>query len=68
MAGHRDIDNMTAIFETAVLKYGEGERKYGRYDPATDTRDFLQETEAEIIDAINYLAMFLMKIRAIRTP
>ena len=47
-------DPITAIFEEALSKY----------HPATDRRDFLQETEAEIVDAINYLAMFLMKLRA----
>ena len=54
-----------AIFEDALQKYRRGEAKYGPYDPTTDTRDMLQEAEEEILDAINYLAMFLMKLRAL---
>lgn len=53
------------IFSEAMRKYHQGASKYGEYDPATDTRDFLKEAEAEILDAINYLAMHLMKVRAI---
>lgn len=55
-----------AIFQDALQKYQKGVLKYGDYDPATDHRDMLTETETEILDAINYLAMFLMKIRAMR--
>lgn len=59
-----DIDDMATIFKDAVKKYQAGEQKYGKFEPMTDQRDMITETEAEILDAINYLAMFLMKIRA----
>lgn len=59
-------DPITLIYAEALEKYQKGAAKYGEYNPATDQRDFLEETEAEILDAINYLAMFLMKIRAIK--
>ena len=49
-----------------MLKYRKGEREHGVYDPSTDQRDLMQEAEEEILDAINCLAMFLMRIRAIR--
>ena len=52
------------IFAAALAKYREGVGKYGRYEPLTDSRDMIREAEAEILDAINYLAMFLMKIKA----
>ncbi len=59
-------DQITLVFGEALVKFRQGVAKYGDFDPATDSRDFLKETEAEILDAINYLAMFLMKLRAIR--
>ena len=52
------------IFAAALAKYREGAGKYGRYEPLTDRRDMIREAEAEILDAINYLAMLLMKIKA----
>ncbi|MFA6414093.1 MAG: hypothetical protein WCW53_15530 [Syntrophales bacterium] len=61
-----DIEAMTAIFQSALSKYRKGALKYGDYDPLTDRRDMAGEAEEEILDAINYLAMFLMKLRAIR--
>jgi len=57
---------MEAIFRAALQKYRAGERKYGAYHPLTDDRDMITEAEEEILDAINYLAMMLMKLRAIR--
>ena len=59
-------ETIEAIFQDALQKYHQGEAKYGAFNPQTDTRDLLREAEAEILDAINYLAMFLMKVRAQR--
>ena len=58
-------DELKAIFNQALEKYEAGALKYGAFNPATDRRDFISETETEILDAINYLAMFLLKLRAI---
>jgi hypothetical protein len=60
------MDELKNIFDEAVQKFQVGEKKYGVFNPATDRRDFLAETEVEILDAINYLAMFLVKLRALR--
>jgi hypothetical protein len=57
-------DPITLIFAGATRRYYDGVVKYGKYNPVEDTRDFRKEAGAEILDAINYLAMFLMKIRA----
>lgn len=58
------MDNrIEAVFEAALMKFRKGESDHGVYDPATDRRDFLEEADAEILDAINYLAMFLMRMR-----
>jgi hypothetical protein len=39
---------------------------YGNCDPATDPRDFWQETEEELLDAINYLCLQVLKLREMR--
>ena len=57
---------LKTIFDEALQKYEAGAAKYGAFDPVTDRRDFIAETEAEILDAINYLAMFLLKLRGLR--
>jgi len=62
----QDIDQLTEVFEVAQRKFEKGAAKYGTFDPEADGRDFLQEAEAELLDAINYLAMFLVKVRTIR--
>jgi hypothetical protein len=55
------------IFNTVIEKFQKGAIKYGDYDPLNDSRDMLAETEAEILDAINYLAMGLIKLRTMRS-
>jgi len=61
------MDNrIEEILSAALVKYRQGESKHGAFDPATDQRDFLAEAEAEILDAINYLAMFILKVRAMQ--
>ena len=59
-------DPLAEIFTAALRKFERGAAKYGTFDPATDARDFLQEAEAEVLDAINYLGMFLVKLRALQ--
>ena len=59
-------DPLAEIFTAALRKFERGAAKYGTFDPATDARDFLQEAEAEVLDAINYLGMFLLKVRAMQ--
>ncbi len=58
--------DMETIFAAALQKYRTGERKYGPYNPLIDGRDMITEAEEEILDAINYLAMLLVKLRAVR--
>ncbi len=60
------MEDMETIFRAALEKYLAGEQKYGPYRPLTDDRDMITEAEEEILDAINYLAMLLVKLRAIR--
>lgn len=59
------MEELKGIFNQALEKYEAGAVKYGEFKPLEDRRDMLEETEAEILDAMNYLAMFLVKIRAV---
>lgn len=66
-----DTDGLDGIFSEALEKYKRGAAKYGNFNPETDPRNLLKEAEAEILDAINYLGMFIMKMRArddVHTP
>ncbi len=56
-------NDLKEIFEQALDKYRVGELKYGEFEPLADQRDLLKEAEAEILDAINYLAMQLIRLR-----
>lgn len=58
--------DLAHVFGLAMVKYVKAERKYGDYDPATDPRDLLDEAEEELLDAINYLAMQVIKLREIK--
>lgn len=46
-----------------LFKYDRGAAKYGPYNPDADIRDLVAEAQSELIDARNYLAMHLIKIR-----
>ena len=40
--------------------------QYGPLDLGTDKRDFLREAEEELLDAINYLAFQVIKLRRLK--
>ena len=64
-----DPNPLREVFVRALLKFELGAAKYGPFDPETDQRDLLLEAESEILDALNYLAMYLIRIRTMRdTP
>ena len=52
------------IYKECSDKYNEALAKYGEFDPLTDKRNLFQEAQEEILDAINYLAMALIKVDA----
>ena len=66
MAAIRDNEALQRIFAEAMERYQAGEARYGRFDPEHDQRDLLAELEAELLDGINYLGMFLIKIRFLK--
>lgn len=61
-----DTAEIAAILSAALDKYRTGAQKYGEFVPETDNRDLIHEAEAEILDAINYLAMMLIRVRRLQ--
>ena len=52
------------ILDRCMARMEMGEKKYGKYDPSSDTRDLLKETSEELLDAINYLHMHSIKVNS----
>jgi len=61
-----DIFQIAQIQKRALARMDAGSKKYGKYDPSEDTRDLFQEMEDELLDAMNYLAMQVWKLRYLR--
>ncbi len=61
-----DWAKLIGVFSQATTKMQRGSAKYGEYDPATDTRDFYQEAQEELLDAINYLAMQYLRLEHLK--
>jgi len=53
---------MEHIYRRCKEKMQHGIDKYGEYSPDTDTRDLLDESIEELIDAINYILMHRIKM------
>jgi NTP pyrophosphatase (non-canonical NTP hydrolase) len=54
--------DLTNIYKEAFSRYENGKEKYGTYNPFSDKRDMKKEMRDELIDVINYAAMFILKI------
>ena len=59
----KNVLALDRIYQECLDKMEKGSKKYGVFDPITDERNLLHEAEEEIQDAINYLGMFLLKLR-----
>lgn len=53
------------ILDDAFSKYRKGEEKHGVIDLDNDPRNFLEEAEDELLDAIVYMAFEIRRIRAL---
>ena len=51
------------IFKEALIKFQKGVEEHGEFDPLSEKRKLLAEVDEEILDAINYLAMWLIQHR-----
>ncbi len=61
-----DIDKkVCGVFDDALQKYREGEKKYGELEIMKDPRNFLAEAEAELLDMMNYVAFEILRIRKV---
>lgn len=54
------------ILGEAFGRYRGGEKTYGVFDKCTDTRDFFNEAEEELLDMIVYAAFQIAKLRALK--
>jgi hypothetical protein len=52
------VRSFLQVFNECLEKYDRGAAKYGEFDPINDKRDLVEEAQQELIDAINYIAMF----------
>lgn len=60
------MEELRDIFRDALLKFEQGEKKYGPFVPETDRRDLFAEAEDELLDALNYIGMHVVKLRSMR--
>lgn len=59
-------EHIEAVIAEALAKYEAGRKAYGQLDLDTDSRDFLLEAEAELLDCINYCVFQIIKLRGIK--
>jgi hypothetical protein len=58
-----DIEN---IIGGALTRHETGRLEYGELDLSTDKRDFILETEKELLDCINYCVFQILRLRGIK--
>lgn len=54
------------FIKDAEDRYKEGEQEHGIFDPKNDKRDLLGEIYEEILDAYNYIGMYILQIQTQR--
>lgn len=58
--------DIMGVVSEALLRFDQGERDYGRLDLSSDSRDFFDEAEAELLDCINYCTFQILRLRQMR--
>ena len=58
--------DIETVIKEALSKYDKGRLKYGELDLSTDTKDFINEAEQELLDCINYCVFQILKLRGIK--
>jgi hypothetical protein len=53
------------IFEYSLDRFRAGAEEHGDFNPETDTRNDFKEILDELVDSINYLMMFITKLRRV---
>ncbi len=51
------------VFAKAMVKYDEGEKEHGVFDPDTDPRNMIDEAIEELLDGMNYMAMQVIRLQ-----
>jgi hypothetical protein len=55
-----------AVMAAAFGRLRAGKRAYGAFSPATDCRNLRREAEEELLDAIVYAYLALLKLRGVK--
>lgn len=58
--------SLNQLFQECLERYDRGVVKHGEFDPLTDERNLIEKAQEELLNAVNYLGMALIKIRAVR--
>lgn len=59
-------DTIEEVIREALNKYEAGGAKHGPLALETDSRDFLKEAAAELLDCINYCVFQILRLRGLR--
>jgi len=59
-------EQIEGVIKEALTRYEGARSVYGPLDLSTDSRDFLLEAEEELLDAINYMAFQILRLRRMR--
>jgi hypothetical protein len=63
-----DRSRFEAVTAEAFARLELGRGVYGAFDSTTDRRDLFREAELELLDAIVYAYLAILKLRAAREP
>lgn len=61
-----ETGDIEAVIKEALAKYETGRKAYGQLDLDTDSRDYVNESIEEMLDAINYLCFQIIRLRSKR--
>jgi hypothetical protein len=61
-----DRPHFESVTAEAFARLELGRGVYGAFDPVTDSRDLFREAELELLDAIVYAYLAILKLRAAR--
>jgi len=61
-----DVDRARQVVARALIRMEDGQNTYGVFNPGTDKRDLFEWAIEELLDTINYCAMQVLKLEAMR--
>lgn len=61
-----DVFQVAQIQKKALARMEQGSKTYGEFKPEEDERCLYDEAIAELLDCMNYCAMQIVKLQALR--